>query len=115
MIEYIRKTIPKAELLAQLAEEAAELGHAALKLRRTLGNQNPTPVTYEEALDNLHEEIADVKLALKALDLDSPNIHAKHTCIMMDKAKRWQNRLGSTERKNFAYLNGEGEYEEEHG
>ena len=44
-IEYVRKTLSKEEQLAQLAEECAELGKAALKLRRVYDGRNPTPVT----------------------------------------------------------------------
>lgn len=35
--------LPKAEILAQLAEEASELAQAALKLRRAIDKENPTP------------------------------------------------------------------------
>ena len=52
--------IGESEMLCQLAEEAAELSQAALKLRRALGCNNPTPVTVEEARRNLVEEAADV-------------------------------------------------------
>lgn len=52
----------KTEVLAQLAEEAAEVAQAALKLRRVLDGKNPTPVTECDALDNLVEELADVAL-----------------------------------------------------
>lgn len=110
MIEYIRKTIPTKELLAQLAEEAAELGHAALKVRRTLDNTNPTPVTSEEAFESLHEEIADIKLVLKALGLDTPNTRSRHTCIMQGKVRRWCDRLGHSSFDPDSMM---GEYEEE--
>lgn len=52
--------LPQEEILAQLAEEAAELAHAALKLRRALDGTNPTPVSVQEAGNQLVEEIADV-------------------------------------------------------
>lgn len=97
MIEYIQEKVPTGELLAQLAEEAAELAQAALKLRRTYDDTNPTPTTREEALENLHEEIADVKLQLKMLELDGPNDRAKHTHIMQEKLARWVRRLEDRE------------------
>ena len=37
--------IGKPAMLEQLAEEAAELSQAALKLARVIRNENPTPVT----------------------------------------------------------------------
>lgn len=93
MIEYIQEKLTTEELLAQLAEEAAELGHAALKLRRVYDGSNPTPTTYKDALANLHEEIADVQLLLKVLELNGPNHKAKHTHIMQEKVARWARRL----------------------
>lgn len=48
-------------MLEQLAEEAAELSQAALKLARVLRGENPTPVTRKEANKKLMEEYTDVK------------------------------------------------------
>lgn len=56
----IKQHLPQDELLAQLAEECAELSQAALKLRRALTGINPTPVAADEARRNLVEEAADV-------------------------------------------------------
>jgi len=61
---FIREKVGIGEILAQLAEEAVELAHAALKYRRAITGTNPTPVTAEETLENLLEEIADVDLCL---------------------------------------------------
>ena len=99
MIDYIQKTLPTAELLAQLAEEAAELSQAALKLRRVYDGTNPTRTTYEDALGNLHEEIADIKLLLKVLELDDPNKRAKHAHIMQEKVARWERHLRKNQGK----------------
>ena len=52
----IIETLPETERLAQLAEEAAELAQAALKLRRAIDGTNPTPKTIAEARENLIEE-----------------------------------------------------------
>ena len=53
--------LPDRELLEQLAEESAELSQAALKCIRAQGfSQNPTPVSCEDAMKNLQEEINDV-------------------------------------------------------
>ena len=62
--EYISKKVPEGALLCQIAEEAAEPAQAALKYRRTLSEENPTPVQAVEALRHLLEEAADVQLAL---------------------------------------------------
>ena len=52
--------IGAAAMLEQLAEEAMELAHAALKLARIERGENPTPVLKEDAMDHLIEEYTDV-------------------------------------------------------
>ena len=90
MIEYIREKLTTEELLAQLAEEATELAHAALKYRRVLDGTNPTPATAEDAMANLQEEIADVRLVLELLYLTGK---PEQTAIMAHKLARWAGRL----------------------
>jgi len=92
-VEYVKNILPTEELLCQLAEEAAELGHAALKLRRTIDGTNPTPVTYEEAFDNLAEEIADILGTLRALELTDSLMAAQYSRISAAKFERWTERL----------------------
>ena len=92
--ESIRDRVPQTELLAQLAEEASELAHAALKLRRAYDGTNPTPVPAAEALSNLKEEIADVQLLVSVLGLNSLVCANERACIMEAKLKRWLDRLG---------------------
>ena len=77
------------ELLAGLAEEAAELAQAELKLRRALDQRNPTPVTVKEASEKLNEEFADVLLCAAALELDEKGV--EH--YVNQKADRWSGRL----------------------
>ena len=96
-IEYIRDKLSQDELLAQLAEEAAELGHAALKLRRVYDGTNPTPVQRSEALDNLMEEIADVELVLIILRLDMGVHVSEYAKIATHKIHRWAERLKTAE------------------
>ena len=96
-IEYIREKLNKEELLCQLAEECAELGKAALKLRRVIDGTNPTPVKRSEAYRNLFEEIADVSLCLEILGLNTPQ--AMYDCqkTMNMKVNRWARRLEEVE------------------
>ncbi len=89
--EKIKQHIPQDELLAQLAEECAELSQAALKLRRALTGINPTPVTAEEARKNLVEETADVYNVLGLL-LDAVE-NAEIYDIIRRKKARWVKRL----------------------
>lgn len=87
----IMEHIGESEMLCQLAEEAAELSQAALKLRRALTGINPTPVTAEEARKNLVEETADVYNVLGLL-LDAVD-NAEIYSIIRRKRKRWLKRL----------------------
>ena len=89
--EKIKQRLPQDELLAQLAEECAELSQGALKLRRALTGINPTPVTAEEARKNLVEEAADVYNVLGLL-LDAAD-NAEIYSIIRRKKERWLNRL----------------------
>jgi hypothetical protein len=91
MINYIREHVPLEELLAQLAEEASELAQAALKLRRTYSDTNPTPVSRSEAWAALSEEIADVELVLRVLDMDRPSMG--RSSIKCAKTARWAGRI----------------------
>lgn len=91
-INEIRKTVSKDDLLCQLAEECSELAQAALKLRRAITKTNPTPVTYNQALEDLMEEAADVLLCLRIL----PEVEENGYIIdigIAEKAERWLNRL----------------------
>ena len=89
---FVRERVPQTELLAQFAEEATELAHAALKLRRAYDGTNPTPVSRHDAMAQLKEEIADVELLLACLDLDQYD--ADYTRIKQAKLERWARRLG---------------------
>lgn len=89
--EKIKQHIPQDELLAQLAEEAAELSQAALKLRRALTGINPTPMTAEEARANLVEEIADV-YNVSGFLLETEDFLEIYD-IVQRKRERWLKRL----------------------
>ena len=92
-INIIRSKVSEEELLCQLAEEANELAHAALKLRRAITGKNPTPVSESDARASLYEEIADVELCQWALRLSADSLVAINE-IMDTKMKRWVKRLG---------------------
>lgn len=92
---YITATLRPGELLAQLAEEGAELTKAALKIRRALEGVNPTPVTLVEATSAAREEIADVWLLVQLLELDTGREEIEDT--MRRKLLRWERRLKEKE------------------
>lgn len=91
-IKYIQTNLTEREMLEQLAEEAAELGKAALKVIRAKElNNNPTPVDIDTAAANLLEEMKDVYLVfwllygwtpIKELDIESN-----------PKLRRWAERI----------------------
>lgn len=67
----ILECIGPAAMLEQLAEEAAELSKACLKLARIIRAENPTPVTKDQAVDNVIEEYTDVIQCALELDLEA--------------------------------------------
>ena len=79
--------LPIEVRLIQLAEEAAELSQAALKLVRA--RHGDTPVTPLQANAHLLEEMADVYVTALALNPDRMTVEA----IARQKIKRWEERL----------------------
>ena len=96
-VEFIREKLSQEELLCQLAEECAELGKAALKLRRVYDGNNPTPVKRGEAYKDLLEEIADVSLCMEVLNLNTPLVMVEVQKTMNMKVHRWAMRLEEVE------------------
>ena len=96
MLEFIRSKVSEEKRYMQLAEEAAELAQASLKVCRTMSDENPTPVTREEAMEKLYEEIADVDLALLALGLMDNTPQQKVQAYVLAKFRRWNKRLKET-------------------
>lgn len=92
-VEYVKRVLPCEVRFTQLAEEATELAQAALKMYRILDGRNPTPVTPEEGMANLYEEISDVLGALRALDLTGPEQASGYAVISSNKFERWIGRL----------------------
>ena len=89
--EYILNQIPEEVLFAQLAEEAAELAQAALKVYRILDGRNPARVRLSEARANLMEEVADIINCLQMLSI-SPNASDYQETIRQ-KIERWAGHL----------------------
>ena len=95
--EYIRSKLGEDELLAQLAEEAAELAQAALKLRRAMGGAvNPSPVLLRHAELDLRAELADVNVCVRALGLSFGDRDVME--VFAEKRTRWRKRLEGAEK-----------------
>ncbi len=80
-----------AAVLEQLAEEGAEMSHAALKMARILRGNNPTPVDWDTAKVNLCEEITDVRLCMDLLK--SKCIVFPDPDLLTRKLERWEQRI----------------------
>lgn len=85
--QKIRDIIGRPAAVEQLAEECNELAHATLKYSRTLRQENPTPVTMEEAWERVREEFADVLVCADVVGLQ-PDLK-----LMYEKRMRWVDRL----------------------
>lgn len=92
-LQYIVDCLPTEELLAQLAEEASELAQAALKLRRVEDGTNPARISKEDAIKNLLEEVADVRLSLSLLIADDEPTSSVIQENMVRKTDRWADSL----------------------
>ena len=98
-LNYIKENVSSKERFAQLAEEATELAKAALKYRRTLDDENPTPMSTNEAFRNLIEEIDDIGLCLETLALKwrvEFNSSSRER-----KLKRWVERLEKAQKGEY--------------
>lgn len=83
----ISETLGEAALLEQLAEEAAELSQAALKLARYRRGENPVCRSEPELICSLEEELTDVLVAVSMLP------YRPDKNIELAKRKRWEQRL----------------------
>ena len=95
-LEYIAESLSDEDILCQIAEEAAELSKAALKLRRAITGTNPTPVTAEKAADNLIEEYGDTVVAMTAYFMKHGMIDRKVRDILEQinpKYSHWAQRI----------------------
>ena len=89
-ILFVRDQLSPADQFGQVAEEAVELAHAAMKMQRILNGTNPTPVTEKDAMGKVMEEICDLYNALEVLKLD---VNLKYEGIRKKKMARWVERI----------------------
>lgn len=103
-LEYIASRTTEEAALRQIAEEAAELAQAALKLCRVIKKDSPTPINVEQAIKNLLEEIGDVQLTLnvwvgKYSSFSKATVVENIEQVVSYKSKRWADRLKAEENK----------------
>lgn len=100
--EHVVRSLDKRSVLEQLAEESSEITKAALKvIRAEKLSVNTTPITYEESMEKLIEEINDVRMIISLLkykytELDN-TLPDDNDIINNPKWKRWAHRLGYVE------------------
>ena len=89
--------IDSKEILIQMGEEGSELSKAAIKFYRAIDMKNPTPVSINEAYENLVEEFGDVLNCIYAYFDDNAEKIWSFTVeadkIADEKRKRWIKRL----------------------
>lgn len=92
IVEIAKRTAFQANV-QQLLEEASELITACCKYLRATGSGQPTPVTEDQALSMIGEELADVDLVGDVLRRKSEWIDDVFTETSNRKALRWLERL----------------------
>lgn len=92
-MKKINDYLTTPDLLCQLAEEASELAQAALKLKRAMEGTNPTPMSVEECVENMDEEIADVAFLVDLMGYNEPEHMLAQSCVVQRKKERWMKRL----------------------
>ena len=93
-IDYISKNISELAVLMALAEEASELSKAAMKYARAKGLlDNPTPISVEQAENDLIEEYNDLLICVGVLN----KMPSLTICVDVDlrkrKCRRWAERI----------------------
>lgn len=97
MEEKILAKLGIASVLEQLAEEAAEVAQAALKMARIIRGENPTPKTHMEARAALEEELADFRVCVEVMDRSDVIFDMEIIKNLSEvKMKRWLDRLEGT-------------------
>lgn len=90
-IKFICENVSELSRLLQVGEECAELAADIFKYLRKFTDDNPTPKSEQEILDNIKEEITDVMLCVDTVGyLYDPEIYRQ-------KLDRWYNRLKESE------------------
>lgn len=100
--DFVVNSLDKRTILEQLVEESSEITKAALKvIRAERFSRNITPITYEESLEKLIEEINDTRMIINLLKSKykefNDSLPEDREVINNPKWKRWDKRLGYVE------------------
>ena len=93
-VNFVREHVSELDRIDQLEEECLELIIACKKRKRATKGTNPTPVTAQEALQEIKEESQDVLNVLCALGMFVfENPEEGTTERMKYKMARWVDRV----------------------
>ena len=99
---HVVTVLDKRTILEQLAEESSEVTKEALKVIRAESfSNNRTPISRQDAINKLIEEINDLRMIISLLkpkykELDDA-LPKDNDIINNPKWKRWAHRLGYVE------------------
>lgn len=90
-MEVVAKTMSGREILGSMNKLSHDIAKAALKLRRAMNKENPTPITEEDAKKKLlcHLSIFKVLFEEKFSEKEKEDMER----IKEEKAERWSKRL----------------------
>ena len=95
-VDYIANNISELAVLMALAEEASELSKSAIQLARAKGLlDNPTPISVEQAENDLIEEYNDLLNCIVMLNKVSGLTVSENTVLRDSKYWRWAVRIRS--------------------
>ena len=86
-IERIRTLLDEKELLCNLAEKCVDMSKSAMKVRRVIDGRNHAVYEGKVAWSSLYEDVAEVLLALRCLNIrvDSATIKS----VQENKIRQW--------------------------
>ncbi|WP_458407823.1 hypothetical protein [Anaerotignum sp.] len=90
-MEVVVKALHDNEKIKAMQKLSHDIAMAALKLRRAMGTENPTPVTEEDAKKKLLCHLSVIKVLFEEKFTDGEKADMKR--IRDNKAERWSKRL----------------------
>lgn len=93
-VRLISDRLSEEALLEQVCEECGELVQASSKRLRILRGENPTPISRQGNLENVFEEMLDVRLCIEVLIFHYGQGSIDSALKEDAKLDRWIKRLG---------------------
>lgn len=96
-VEAVQARLKRPELLAALAEDAAELSRAAMKHRRAITGENPTKYSEMTTRMAMWDALLSVMTCLAAMGYDPAEIVKSERGAVQRKLILWASRLEEDE------------------